>query len=183
MDKAQWRFLLYRPMLSQDTLRSPGELRKCLRTCQLMVVVVGGFDPSHLPTSNKTDLLCRVFCASVKSYLYNPMCMITSTILRMEKLSPKMFLSLGHTAIGRLAGVSPEVPEPKPSCPLLLPWMVSFWMKPCSGLQRLTEFDLAQPKRWMTLFLPINSRNQQTHDELPFIDSRVYWGYLRGHSL
>lgn len=34
-----------------------------------------------------------------QSYLYNTMCVTTSTILRIRKLSPKKFLSLGHTQL------------------------------------------------------------------------------------
>lgn len=52
--------------------------------------------------------------------------MITSTILRMGKLSPKTFLSLGHTALGRTAGMLPEVCESNPTCSFLLLYLASF---------------------------------------------------------
>ena len=72
---------------------------------------------------------------------------VTSTILQIRKLSSKKFLSLGHTYRGGIAGISPQVCEPKCSGAFPLPFILK--KEPCLGVHEPLEFVLALPNRWM----------------------------------
>lgn len=74
--------------------------------------------------------LGRICRARVKSYLHNKPVIITASFY-MRKQSRRSFL--GHTATGRRAGISPQVCEPQPRSPILLPYMASLFIKHTQG--------------------------------------------------
>lgn len=119
---------------------------------------------------------CR-YAVQVSDLIFpRTLCIITSTNLQMRKLSPKKFLSLGHTATGRTA-------EFYPRCVSLNP-VVHF--------DYFTQllFQASHGHRGLIWFGPIGGWHslyhliQKSADlECCFVDSRLQWGYLRSHSL